>query len=251
MKTHRSVSLLMSLLTVSVALVGFSMTAYSQMPGMMPNGAPTSAPAPVPQALGPKAAGKIRIGVAPAQAQLGQGNNAGADYGTPIRNSMVLIMNGPAVEIVALDSHLSMQIQEEAKQKQCDYILFAGVTVKHGGSGGFGKFMKAAGPMSSMVPMLGMGAGLGGMIAGQAAGAAMQGAAMSAQQQAMNQLAGFNGQIKSKDDVTVEYHLFPTGQDKARLENSLKGKAKSDGEDVLTPLMEQAANSILTDVTKK
>ena len=105
--------------------------------------------------------------------------------------------------------------------------------------------------MSSMIPMMGAGAGMGGMIAGQAAGAAMQGVAMSAQQQAMNQLAGFNGQIKSKDDVTVEYHLFPTGQDKARLENSLKGKAKSDGEDVLTPLLEQAANSILMDVTKK
>ena len=40
-------------------------------------------------------------------------------------------------------------------------------------------------------------------------------------------------------------------QDKAKLENSLKGKAKSDGEDVLTPLIQQAANSILTDVTKK
>lgn len=244
-------SLILRLLMLVMALVCCSLASYGQMPTMMPAGAPMGVAAPVPQALGPKAAGKIRIGVAPAQAQLGQGNNAGADYGTPIRNSIVLIMNGPAVEIVALDSHLGMQVQEEAKQKQCDYILFAGVTVKHGGSGGFGKFMKSAGPMTSMIPMLGMGAGLGGMIAGQAAGAAMQGAAMSAQQQAMNQLAGFNGQIKSKDDVTVEYHLFPTGQDKARLESSLKGKAKSDGEDVLTPLMEQAANAILTDVTKK
>jgi hypothetical protein len=74
---------------------------------------------------------------------------------------------------------------------------------------------------------------------------------MTAQQQAMNQLAGFNGQIKSKDDVTVEYQIFPTGQTQAKLETSLKGKAKSDGEDVLTPLIQQAANSILTEVTKK
>jgi hypothetical protein len=90
--------------------------------------------------------------------------------------------------------------------------------------------------------------GMGGMIATQAG---MQTVAMTAQQQAMNQLAGFNGQIKSKDDVTVEYQIFPTGQTQAKLESSLKGKAKSDGEDVLTPLIQQAANSILTEVTKK
>jgi hypothetical protein len=51
--------------------------------------------------------------------------------------------------------------------------------------------------------------------------------------------------------VTVEYQIFPTGQTQAKLESSLKGKAKSDGEDVLTPLIQHAANSILTEVTKK
>jgi hypothetical protein len=45
--------------------------------------------------------------------------------------------------------------------------------------------------------------------------------------------------------VTVDYHLFPTEQTQAKLENSLKGKAKSDGEDVLTRLIQQAANGIL------
>ncbi len=38
----------------------------------------------------------------------------------------------------------------------------------------------------------------------------------------------------------------PTEQTQAKLEHSLKGKGKSDGEDVLTPLIQQAANSILT-----
>jgi hypothetical protein len=46
--------------------------------------------------------------------------------------------------------------------------------------------------------------------------------------------------------VTVDYHLFPTEQTQAKLENSLKGKTKSDGEDILTPLIQQAANGILT-----
>jgi len=71
----------------------------------------------------------------------------------------------------------------------------------------------------------------------------------TAQQQAVSQLASFNGQIKQKDDVTSNT-IFPTGQDKPRLENSLKGKAKSDGEDVLTPLIEPVATRCF-EVTKK
>jgi hypothetical protein len=74
---------------------------------------------------------------------------------------------------------------------------------------------------------------------------------MTSQQQAVNQLSTFNGQIKSKDDVTVDYQLFPIGQPQPKLQNSLKGKAKSDGEDVLTPLIQQTATNILIEVTKK
>jgi hypothetical protein len=214
------------------------------MPGM--SSMPQAAPVPIPQAMGPKAPGKIRIGIAPSQAQVGQGNNAG-DYGTPIRNSIILTMNGPAVEIAALDSHLPMQLVAEAQQKQCDYILMSSVTVKHG-SGGFGKFMKMGNMAANMTPV-GMMAHSMGSVA--AASAAAQAASMSAQQQAVNQLAGFNGQIKSKDDVTIGYQLFQTGQDAPRIQNSLNGKAKSDGEDVLTPLIQQAATAVLTEVTKK
>lgn len=198
------------------------------------------------QALGPKAPGKIRIGVAPPDAQVGQGSNAGGDYSTPIRNAEIALMNGPAVEIAALDSHIPMQLQAEAQQKQCDYILFSSVAVKHQ-SGGFGKFAKFGGMAASITP-IGMAGGLKGAVASQAAGMA---ASQMAQQQAMNQLAGFNGQIKSKDDVTVQYQLVPTGQTSPALQDSLKGKAKSDGEDVLTPLLTQEATAVLTQVTKK
>jgi hypothetical protein len=225
-------------------------------PGM--GGVPNGTPIALPQALGPKAPGKIRVGVAPAQAQMGQGNDAQNDYGTPVRNSIIYLMNGPSVEIAALDSRLPMQVQAEAQQKQCDYILMSGVTIKHGG-GGFGKFMKAGNMAASMTPIGMMAHSAGAVAATQAATMATQAATQMATQAAMQaaeqaakgQLAGLNGQIKSKDDVTVEYQLFPTGQDKAVLANTLKGKAKSDGEDVLTPLIQQAANSVLTQVTKK
>jgi hypothetical protein len=215
------------------------------MPGVQ--GQPASAGIPLPQALGPKAPGKIRIGIAPAQAQMGQGNNAQADYGAPIRNAIIYMMNGPAVEIAALDARIPIQLQAEAQQRQCDYILLSSVTVKHGG-GGFSKFMKAGNMAASMNPMVMMTKSVSAMAASQAAS---QAAAMTSQQQAVNQLSSFNGQIKSKDDVTVDYQLYPTGQGQPKLQNSIKGKAKSDGEDVLTPLIQQAATTILTDVTKK
>ena len=89
---------------------------------------------------------------------------------------------------------------------------------------------------------------MGGAVAAQAAGVA---ASQIAQQQAMNQLAGFNGQIKSKDDVSVQYQLLATGQNAPVVQNALQGKAKSDGEDVLTPLLQQAATSVLTAVSPK
>ena len=219
------------------------------MPGMpgMGASAPVAAPVVAPQALGPKVPGKIRVGVAPPEAQLGQGSNAGADYSTPIRNAMIALMSGPAVEIAALDSHVPMQVQAEAQQKQCDYVLFSSVVVKHSSGSGFGKFMKIAAPIANMTPMGMMAHGMGGMIASTAASVAAQ----SAQQQAISQLAGFNGQIKSKDDVTVQYQLVPTGQTTPRVQNALQGKAKSDGEDVLTPLIQLTANTVLTEVSKK
>jgi hypothetical protein len=204
-----------------------------------------------PQVLGPKAAGKIRVGIAPPDAQLGQGNNAGADYSTPIRNAIVALMSGPAVEIAALDSHIAMQLQAEAQQKQCDYILYSSVEVKHSSGGSFGKFMKIAAPIASMTPMGMMAHGVGGAMAASAASAAASAAAQQQQQQAISQLAGFNGQVKSKDDVAVQYQLVQTGQTTPLVQNALQGKAKSDGEDVLTPLLQDTANTVLTAVSKK
>lgn len=223
----------------------------SGMAGMAGNQPAASTNVAAPQALGPKASGKIRVGIAPPDAQLGQGSNAGADYSTPIRNAIVALMSGPAVEIAALDSHIAMQVQAEAQQKQCDYILYSSVAVKHSAGGGFGKFMKMAAPIANMTPMGMMAHGMGSAMAMSAASAAASAAAQQAQQQAISQLAGFNGQVKSKDDVTVQYQLVQTGQAAPVMQNALEGKAKSDGEDVLTPLLQNTANTVLTAVSKK
>jgi len=230
---------------MTAANMGGSSNGY--MAGQGSGGASVAAP----QQLGPKAPGKIRVGVAPPEAQLGQGNSAGADYSTPIRNVEVALMSGPAVEIAALESHVALQLQAEAQQKQCDYILLSGVTVKHSSGGTFGKFMKIGTTAASFNPAVMMTKSVGSVVAAQGAAAASQMAAQQMQQQAISQLAGFNGQIKSKDDVTVQYELVATGQSAPIFQNTLEGKAKSDGEDVLTPLLQQTANAVLTQVSKK
>src|SRR5262249_36913925 len=115
-----------SLLSIA-GLSAIAISAQAQMPPTPTQGTVTAAPVAAAQPLGPKAPGKIRIGVAPAQAQVGQGSNAQGDYGTPIRNSIVLIMSGPAVEVVGLDARLPIQVQAEAQEKQCDYILYSTV----------------------------------------------------------------------------------------------------------------------------
>jgi len=193
---------------------------------------------------------KSKVCVAPAQAQFGQGNTLQADYGTPVRNALVLMMSGPAMEIASLDASVPVQLDAEARQKDCDYILMSSVTVKRAGSGGFGKLMKVGSMAASFTPMGMMAKGVGGMIAAQTASTAIQSAAMATQQQAVSQLSGFNGQIKSKDEVTVEYQLVATGQSQSRLQNVLKGKSKIDGEDVLSPLLREAANGVVNEVVK-
>ncbi len=155
-------------------------------------------------------------------------------------------MSGPAIDVVPLEAHIAMQLQAEAVQKQCDYILFSSVSVKHAQSS-FGKFAKF-GSMAANVTPYGM---VGhGMASAAAASAASVAASQVAQQQAMNQLQQFNGQIKSKDDVSVQYQLVPNGQTQPVLQNTLQGKAKSNGEDVLTPLLTQTAEAVLTQVSQ-
>jgi hypothetical protein len=216
----------------------------SGMPGGV-QGAMQPAPAATPAPVGPKQPGKIRIGVAPADAQLGQGSNTGNDYSTPIRNAEITLMSGPAVDIVPLDARISMQLQAEAQQKQCDFVMFSSVLLKRS-QGAFGKWSKFGSMAASVTPVGMMAHGAASVAAAQAANVA---ASQMAQQQAISQLAAFNGQVKSKDDVTVKYQLVPTGQDTPTLEGTLQGKAKSDGEDVLTPMLTQTAVAVLTQVS--
>jgi hypothetical protein len=147
----------------------------------------------------------------------------------PIRNTITQYLTGPSQEIVPLMAMLPSQIDAEAKSKDCDYVLYSTTSQKLGG-GGFGA-LKKFGAMSSMIPGVGMATGtMTGVMVGAASVA---------------------GTVKAKGVVTFEYKLMAPGSTSALIANSDNLKAKADGEDVISPLIEKAATAILEAVNKK
>ena len=182
--------------------------------------------------LGPKKPGVVRIGVVEPKAQMGQGNS-GINVAEPIRSTIMQYLSGPSLEVIPLAAMLSSQIDAEAKAKDCDYVLYSAISQKT--KGGAMSFLKKAGPLTSMIPMVGMAGSMTGAMAGAAAGTAASSVA---------------GTVKAKSEVTFGYQLAVPGNTTAVLANTEKAKAKQDGEDVITPLIEQAATAIVAQVTK-
>jgi hypothetical protein len=202
-------------------------------PGMMPGQMPMQ-PAPT---IGPKQPGKIRIRLANPKVQMGQAGPAmppGVDMGAPFRIMLMQYFTGPSVEIVPIMAMLPTQMDAEAKEKQCDYIFYSNLTQKKNG-GGLG-FLKAASAVAPMVPILGAAGAVAGIAATTAAAASASTVSSS---------------VKAKNEVTLEYSLVVPGKDTPTLANALKAKAKQDGEDVITPLVTQAATAVFAQISPK
>lgn len=88
--------------------------------------------------IGAKKAGTIRIGLASVKTgAVGEGI-AAADLSAAIQNSLGEYLKGTKVGIVPLEAKLASAQAEEAKQKECGYIIIATGSHKKGGGGGFG-----------------------------------------------------------------------------------------------------------------
>jgi hypothetical protein len=205
---------------------------------------PAAAPAPPPPPP------KTKICLVLPKAQLGQGTS-GADVAEPVRATLTAYLGGPATELVALNARIPIQIDAEAQEQGCEYVLYSSVTQKKGG--GFGKMLSAAAPIAGMAAgMGGMGGNYGAMMAGQAmAQAASSAAAQSAQQEAMEALGGAaKSNIKKGDQITLEYKLVKPGVAEPVAVQSAVAKAKETGEDLVSPLIEQAATQVLTAISQ-
>ena len=174
-------------------------------------------------AVGAKREGVIRIGVVSVKpGNMTEGMNA-QQMALAVQNTLMENLKATNIEAVPIEG--SGGIQAEAQQKQCDYLVFANVSLKKGG-GGFGSLMSStAGKIASNV---GYGSGTAAVVATNVVVAATV---------AQN--------IKAKDEMTLDVRLERPGATTSTFAQSYKGKAKSAGEDIITPLVQQAAQAML------
>ena len=177
----------------------------------------------------------MRIGIAAVKTgPVGEGITA-ADLSAAVRNTFLRQLKAPKVEVVALDTKLESAVDSEARSKDCDYVIFVNASHKKGG-GGFGMFKALAPMLSSVAPMAGATGSAAGAVAGSIASEAIVTAAV------------VSGQVKNKDEITLDVRLNKTGGT-AAFAKVYKAKAKSDGDDIISQLVPQAAQAVTDTVS--
>jgi len=78
-------------------------------------------------------------------------------------------------------------------------------------------------------------------LAGNAAGAAASAASS----------ASMSGRLKNKDEITLEYHLNSSSGSSAIASTTLKKKAEKDGDDVLSPMIDEVSGNIISSLKTK
>lgn len=186
--------------------------------------------------LGAKKPGTVRIGVSVKTGAVGEGVSS-ADLAAAVQNTLAEYLKGTNIEVVPLEARLAGSIDGEARNKECDYVLYALASHKKGGGGLGGMFGKVIAPAIGQV-----GLAHTGSVAGNIAGHAATNAIITAGQ--------ISTAVKSKDEITLEIRLQQTGGGATVLTKQLKNKAKSDGQDIISPMIEQAAQAIVEQAGK-
>lgn len=177
-----------------------------------------------------KAASTVKIGIPLPKAVFPEGVD-GAQAAAGIRELIGGYFKGTNVEIVALEARLPQAIIAEAQEKGCAFVLQTAVTQKKGGSG-FAIFKSIAPALGNVVPMAGR--------AGQVAGTVARTAIATA--------ANMSANTRSKDQFTLEYSLFTAADNTVKAAETIKAKAKSDGDDVLSPMIEKMAEKVVASI---
>ena len=208
-----------------------SRAAQPQTGASQPTAGPAAAEA------GRPAAEPVEICLAPASVQMAAGKSDEAVQA--VRDVFVSFLNGPTLKVTPLTSRLASQAKEEARQGHCRYVLF--VTLTHKKNSGSSFLTRAAGDAATTAAWHIPGGGSAGSAAARSAATSV----------ASTAIAGVSNNVKAKDEMTLDYRLEAADRSAPLLTKSEKSKAKSDGEDLLTPLAERAASAIANTVTHK
>lgn len=189
------------------------------------------------------------IAIAPPKAQLGQGAS-GQDVSGPVQNMLISYLSGPMLEVVTLESRLPAQLEAEAKQSGCQYMLSTDVEYEKKKS--WGKALSiGAGVVSSALPYAGMGGSMGSFVAATtAANVANTAASVQMQQESMEKLTAAQGTIRKGDSISLGYELRDIQAGSQVTANNFKTKAEQDGQDLLIPMIEQTATEVFNKVTQ-
>jgi len=207
--------------------------AYSQP--QAGNAQPAANPAPA--EAGRAGGAPVEICLAPASVQMAAGKSD--DAVQAVRETFVTFLTGPNLKVTPLTSRLASQAREEARQGHCRYVLFVTLTYKKKTGGGL--FTRAASDAAGSAVWHIPGGGSAGSAAARSAATSV----------ASTALRGVSSNVKAKDVMMLEYRLEAADRTAPVLAKSEKSKASSDGEDLLTPLVEHAAGAIANTVTHK
>ena len=187
---------------------------------------PAQSPAPV-----------VQICLAPAAVEAAPN---GVDPVEAVSAAFSTFLNGPTLAVQLLGSRLQSQARQEAKLAGCSFLLLT--TVKHerktGGGGILGKMAGGAVQQGAWAVT----GTVGGSMAGRVAAGAVAGAASST-------INDYAMSSRQKDELTLRYRL-EDGNGKVLVEDSEKRKARADGEDLLTPIAQEASEVIAEAVAK-
>jgi hypothetical protein len=187
-----------------------------------------------PQAPAPQAPAKVCIALLLPSVE---GVDDATAVATSVRTIFESYLTGPSLQSVMLDAKLASQANEEARQKECPRILNVTVTRKAGSTGPSkaGAIARAAGTTAAYIPVPSYG---GAVAAGAARGST----------QAVADLAYHT---HAKDEVTMSYKVVTTDGATLLPLKSNSAKAKSNGEDLLTPLIAKASEAVAAVITTK
>jgi hypothetical protein len=179
-----------------------------------------------------------RICLAPASVESSVGDASTA--ANAVRDVFTSMLTGPSLRPQALSARLASQVREEARQASCPYLLLTTFKHQQKRKGGSMLGRMAAGAAQQGAWEAGVASGTtAGRIAGQAAyGAAGQAA------------YNYAVSVHNNDELTLGYRL-ETMDGKVVVEKQEKRKAKSDGEDLLTPMAQQSAETIVAAIGRR
>lgn len=185
----------------------------------------------------PKQEGTIRIGM-----MIPRVNTAGSGTGeqgeaASLRSTLTSFLAGSNIETIDLKARLDTLALTEGQRRECDFVLYTTLLRKRSGSS-----TGSGGPLNSIMGNVGTG-GIGTKVPGAKKATEITNEAT----RVGSTIATFS---KANDEITFEYKLVTSVGARPVATKITKSKVKSDGEDVVTPMIESAAQAILNATVK-